>query len=191
MSLQGIVHIAQQTFKRFLKPGDIAVDATVGAGYDTLFLARTVGKTGHVYGFDVQEEALTRARANIEKDGVVTPITLFCQGHETMKEALPEEVHGKIKAFSFNLGYLPASESPVTTEAKTSLPAIQAAMEIMHPKGVIAIAIYSGHAQGKIEQDEIKAWAASVPYPDFRIASYEFINKDQNQETLLLMERAR
>lgn len=191
MSLQGIVHLAQQTMQRFLKPGDIAVDATVGAGYDTLFLAKAVSPQGHVYGFDVQDEALGRAKATLTKTNLMDRVTLFNAGHETMARHLPAETHGTIKAFSFNLGYLPASDSPVTTLADTSLAAIETAMELLHRRGVISIAIYSGHPQGQIEQQRLKAWAAAIPYDKFRIASYEFTNKARNQETLLLMEHAR
>jgi len=191
MSLQGIVHIAQQTIQRFLKPGDIAVDATVGAGYDTLFLTKTVGPKGHVYGFDIQDEALARATATLTKADLMDGVTLFNTGHETMADHLPPETHGSIKAFSFNLGFLPASASPVTTLADTSLAAIETAMELLHRRGIISIAIYGGHPQGQIEQQRLKAWAANVPFDEFRIASYEFTNKSRNQETLLLMERAR
>ena len=191
MSLQGIVNVAQQTMQRFLNPGDVAVDATVGAGYDALFLAKAVGPKGHVYGFDVQKEALARAEATLRGGDVMDRVTLFHSGHEKMAQHLPAETHGAIKAISFNLGYLPASDSTVTTLADTSLAAIEAAMEILHNRGVISIAIYGGHPQGQIEQQRIKAWAATVPYDAFRIASYEFTNKARNQETLLLMERAK
>ncbi|SCY82767.1 tRNA (mnm(5)s(2)U34)-methyltransferase [Desulfoluna spongiiphila] len=191
MSLQGIVHIAQQTMQRFLNPGDIAIDATVGAGYDASFLARSVGPTGHVYGFDVQKEALDRATGNLSNAGLMDRVTLFNAGHETMADHLPPEIHGTVKAVSFNLGYLPASESPVTTLVDTSLAAIKTAMALLHRRGVISIAIYGGHPQGQVEQHRLKAWAAHVPYDEFRIASYEFTNKARNQETLLLMERAK
>lgn len=191
MSLQGIVHVAQQTMQRFIKPGDLVVDATVGAGYDTLFLAKAVGPTGHVYGFDVQAEALERASVTLTQAGLTDRVTLFHAGHETMADRLPPETHGALKAVSFNLGFLPGSDSPVTTQADTSLAAIETAMALLHRRGVISIAIYGGHPQGQIEQQRLKTWAAAVPYDTFRIASYEFINKARNQETLLLMERAK
>ena len=41
-----------------LSEGDVAVDFTMGNGNDTLFLSRTVGESGRVYAFDIQEEAL-------------------------------------------------------------------------------------------------------------------------------------
>jgi len=37
--------------------GALAVDATVGNGYDTQFLAHRVGSNGTVLGFDVQKAA--------------------------------------------------------------------------------------------------------------------------------------
>ena len=41
-----------------LGEGDTAVDFTMGNGYDTEFLSRTVGETGHVYAFDIQKQAV-------------------------------------------------------------------------------------------------------------------------------------
>ena len=38
-----------------LKEGDVAVDFTMGNGYDTEFLSKTVGESGHVYAFDIQK----------------------------------------------------------------------------------------------------------------------------------------
>ena len=43
---------------KHLGEGDIAVDFTMGNGYDTEFLCRTVGPTGHVYAFDIQAQAV-------------------------------------------------------------------------------------------------------------------------------------
>lgn len=43
-----------------LKPGDRAVDGTVGNGWDTLKLCELVGPAGKGYGFDIQEEAVLK-----------------------------------------------------------------------------------------------------------------------------------
>ena len=53
-----------------MTPGDRAVDATVGNGHDTVFLARAVGEHGKVYGFDIQSGALTRTRRALESSGL-------------------------------------------------------------------------------------------------------------------------
>lgn len=189
MALHGVVHTARLAVERHLNPGDIAVDATVGAGFDTLFMARAVGPAGRVYGFDIQDEALERARATLCQGEVMERVTLFKAGHERMPEFLPEEIYGKIKAITFNLGYLPGSDQQVTTTAETSLAAIETAMELVHPRGIVSVAIYSGHPQGENEKRALKEWAAGIPYDRFRIARYEFINKSSNQEVLLLIEK--
>ena len=38
--------------------GDYAVDATLGNGHDTCFLAEIVGDSGKVFGFDIQKKRL-------------------------------------------------------------------------------------------------------------------------------------
>ncbi|MBC7032591.1 SAM-dependent methyltransferase, partial [Salmonella enterica subsp. enterica serovar Enteritidis] len=41
-----------------VNPGDHVIDATVGNGHDTVYLAKLVGTTGHVDGFDIQSAAI-------------------------------------------------------------------------------------------------------------------------------------
>ena len=45
-----------------LHEGDVAVDFTMGNGHDTEFLSKTVGESGHVYAFDIQQAAVDEAR---------------------------------------------------------------------------------------------------------------------------------
>ena len=189
MAIDGIVTQARKAVKRHLEPGDVAVDATVGAGFDTLFMARQVGESGQVYGFDVQDEALDKARWRFAEEGVAERVTLFRRGHEDMAASLPPELHGQVKALMFNLGWLPGGDETITTRFETSRVAIEQALELVHPRGIVTVAIYSGHPAGQIEARELKVWAREVDYRRFRILSYEFINKTTNQETLLLIER--
>ena len=53
-----LLDLHKQFILTHLKEGDIAVDFTMGNGYDTEFLARTVGMSGHVYAFDIQQAAV-------------------------------------------------------------------------------------------------------------------------------------
>ena len=53
-----------------LKPGDTAVDYTMGNGHDTAFLSETVGESGKVFAFDIQLAAMESTRKNLEKWGV-------------------------------------------------------------------------------------------------------------------------
>lgn len=53
-----------------LRPGEVVLDLGSGAGLDALLSARQVGPTGTVYGLDMTDEMLERARANLTAAGV-------------------------------------------------------------------------------------------------------------------------
>ena len=44
----------QAAWAGFVRTGDVVVDATCGNGLDSLWLARTVGRSGKLYAFDIQ-----------------------------------------------------------------------------------------------------------------------------------------
>ena len=73
--LKNARHLAARYMEEILRPGDIAVDATMGNGKDTQFLCELVGETGRVYAFDVQEEALERTAARLGAAHIVTTRT--------------------------------------------------------------------------------------------------------------------
>jgi SAM-dependent methyltransferase len=52
-----------------LKPGEIVVDLGSGAGFDAFIAAGKVGPTGKVYGVDMTDEMLAKARANAARGG--------------------------------------------------------------------------------------------------------------------------
>ena len=152
-----------------LKEGEVAVDFTMGNGNDTLFLSKAVGKTGKVYAFDIQEDALVSTRAHLEEQGAFENYTLICASHHRVKEFVKEP----IKAGMFNLGYLPRSgRKAVTTMRETTLPAVEAAIELLLPDGVLIVAIYPGHEEGALEGDALREYFKSLSR--FRICASEF-----------------
>lgn len=56
--LTKITDINKLYLEKVINKGDIVVDATMGNGYDTKYLAEKVGEEGFVYSFDIQETAL-------------------------------------------------------------------------------------------------------------------------------------
>lgn len=130
-----------------LHEGDVAVDFTMGNGHDTEFLSKTVGENGHVYAFDVQQMALDSTSKNLKDAGCPDNYTLILDSHHNVKKY----VNTPIKAGMFNLGYLPGSDKSVTTMRKTTLPAIEAAIELMDRDAIILVAVYPGHAEGEAE----------------------------------------
>jgi len=153
--------LTQQAHERltsYLSPGDTAVDATVGNGHDTLFLARQVGPEGQVIGLDIQDAALRVARSRLEQAGVAAQVKLLQEGHERLDQVLPEAMKGQVKAVMFNLGYLPGSDQRIVTRADTTLYALAAALDVLHPQGCISLLVYRGHQGGEEEYQAILQW---------------------------------
>lgn len=53
-----------------IEKGDTVVDATMGKGHDTLFLARLVGEQGQVIAFDIQKSALDHTAKRLQEAGI-------------------------------------------------------------------------------------------------------------------------
>ena len=152
-----------------LGEGDVAVDFTMGNGNDTLFLSKTVGASGKVYAFDIQEEALDSTRTHLNLNGAPENYTLICASHHRVKEFVKEP----IKAGMFNLGYLPRSgKKAVTTLRETTMPAVEAAIDLLLPDGALIIAIYPGHEEGALEGEMLREYFSSLSR--FRICASEF-----------------
>ena len=152
-----------------LRPGETAVDFTMGNGGDTLFLSKAVGESGRVYAFDIQEDALTSTRAHLEANGAPENYTLICASHHRVKEFVTEP----IKAGMFNLGYLPRSgRKHVTTLRETTMPAVEAAIDLLAPDGVLIVAIYPGHEEGALEGEMLREYFKTLSR--FRICASEF-----------------
>ena len=65
MKLERVLPFARSLLQTAVKEGDYAVDATLGNGHDTCFLAEIVGNNGKVFGFDIQkaiESSTTRLK---------------------------------------------------------------------------------------------------------------------------------
>lgn len=53
-----------------LKDGEVVLDLGCGAGLDLYFYAKTVGEKGKVYGLDISEDMVNKARGNMEAVGI-------------------------------------------------------------------------------------------------------------------------
>ena len=169
MAMVDLVGLHKYFIMEHLREGDVAVDFTMGNGNDTLFLSKAVGKSGKVYAFDIQEDALTSTRAHLEANGAPENYTLICASHHRVKEFVTEP----IKAGMFNLGYLPRSgRKAVTTMRETTMPAVEAALELLAPDGVLIVAIYPGHEEGALEGEMLREYFSGLSR--FRICPSEF-----------------
>ncbi len=192
MGFLSVLSQAQRWVKERAGPGDCVVDATAGNGSDTLFLARTVGPRGRVFAFDVQAEALESTRRRLSGDpdaGTLAPVELQLAGHETMEAALPAELHGRVAAVMFNLGYLPGASSPLITLTGTTLAALEAAARLLRAGGALTAVVYPGHEGGKDEADAVEAWAAGLPQTVAQAVVYRFPQKPASPYLIALDKR--
>ena len=174
--LPSAVGWAQLLMADRLKKGDAAVDATAGNGHDTLFLSRLVGEYGCIWAFDLQEAAVAETKRRLNEAGVSNAHVIHA-GHETMRDHLPAEWHGKINAIMFNLGYLPGSDKTVITQTTTTLQALSVALEMLAPSGLLTVAVYPGHEGGSDEQRAITEWASALPSRAFEVQLFRPINR--------------
>lgn len=170
-----------------LYPGARAVDATMGNGGDTCRLCDLVGEAGRVYAFDIQPEAVARTRAALEARGLVDRATLFCVGHERMAEFVTEPVDAVV----FNLGWLPGARHGVTTRVETTLRAVDAALSLIKPDGLMTVCVYPGHDEGARELIALNAWAAALDPRSFDAMIKRYVNQPNDPPQLIAVRRVR
>jgi len=158
-----LVHLAQQILASHLQPGNVVVDATVGNGHDTAFLAQCVGEQGRVFGFDIQSTALEKTLQRLQQQCPQVPVQLFQAGHEQMVQHIPQSYHGQVKAVVFNLGYLPGANHAVITQAQTTRLALEQSVKLLSREGIISIMVYPGHPGGAEETNEVSQWVQTLP----------------------------
>lgn len=162
-----LVSKAHSLVKQCLYPGALAIDATVGNGYDTLFLAEQVGASGRVFGFDIQQTALDTTCSRLDQVNLSECLTLFLASHALMAEKIPVSHHGKISAIMFNLGYLPGGDKTIMTLTNSTIPALNSACQLLSSGGIITVLAYPGHAGGDIETGQVKGWCGQLDRKQF------------------------
>ncbi|GIL98242.1 hypothetical protein Vretimale_3650 [Volvox reticuliferus] len=181
---------AQAVWAQVLQPGDTAVDATCGNGHDTLFLAQAIGPNGHVYGFDIQDAAISSTRERLESHmaaGCRPRITLHQACHSRLQELCGS---GLARVVAFNLGYLPgAGDKTVITATQSTLAAVEAALEVVMPGGVISILAYVGHPGGHEEYEAVKRLVSELS-PSYWVSSEtKLLNRPTAPILMLLWRR--
>lgn len=177
--------MAHRLLEEILEPGDRCIDATVGNGHDTAFLARAVGERGRVFGFDVQPEAIESTRTRLESEELAERATLFQECHSR----IGDWIEGEVKAVMFNLGYLPGGDKERITRPDTTLAAIETASGLLASGGRMTLVVYPGHAGGDIEAEAVERWAGARDQETFGVAAYRFLNQANSPPFLIVISK--
>lgn len=116
---------------------DVAIDATVGNGYDTLFLAKYYKK---VIAVDIQELAVKRSK---EKCRDLKNVNIYLEDFNNIDK------FNYANLIVFNLGFLPGSNKKIKTQDYSSNKAILKAFSILD--GMLLVACYIQHEGGYLE----------------------------------------
>ena len=169
MNTLDVVH---DFLQRQVKTGAFCIDATAGKGRDTALLCRLAGPEGRVLAFDVQEEAVAQTRALLDAEGLTAEVVL--DSHANMaRYAAPESVD----CIVFNFGRLPGGDPKIFTTAASSLPAIDAGLNLLRSGGVMALALYYGKENGYDEKNAILAHLKSLNDRLFTVLACDWLNR--------------
>lgn len=183
--LKNALKLSHDYMDQLVQEGDSVVDATVGNGKDTLFLASLVGSSGKVYGFDVVELAIERTREKLLCAGLAERVVLIHDGHEQLQKY----VKVPIRYAAFNLGYLPGGDKSVTTKTKTTLSAVSSALELLQSGGICSICVYPGHEEGDEELRSLSSWLQSLDYKKFGVIHRAFVNQPKRPPELFVIQK--
>ncbi len=185
MALLDIWPFTHELLRQHIRVGDTVMDGTAGNGYDTAFLAQCVGESGRVVAFDIQSAAIEATQNRLLQLGLADRVQLIQDGHQYAAQYISQPLSAAV----FNFGYLPRGDKSITTQAKTSVAAVQAALDALQAQGIVCAVLYHGHAAGKPEMQALLDYASSLPHNRFRVLRYEFINKQNCPPILLAIEK--
>ena len=184
--LRGTTALAHLFLREVVRPGDRVVDATCGNGHDTLFLAQLVGSGGKVWGFDIQEKAITATAASLEGAGCREWVELCHIGHEQ----LTTFVSGPVAVVVFNLGYLPGGDKGCVTRSGGTVAALGQALKLLASGGRICISLYTGHPGGMEEAEAVENWSAGLSPREYHVWCSRQMNRSSGAPYLIMVEKA-
>lgn len=162
-----LTEMAHQLIEEQLVADANVIDATVGNGHDTLFLARAVGQKGRVFGFDIQPQALLNTWQRLQQHNLEKQVSLIQASHADMQHYIPQNLQGRIAAIMFNLGYLPGADKQLTTQMASTLRALEAGCGLLKAHGIMTVTVYPGHIGGDDEAQAVTRWFQQLPQDTF------------------------
>lgn len=180
-----ITTVVHRIIEEAVQEGSIVLDGTVGNGNDALYLAHRVGKTGKVYGFDIQEKAIESTKKKLMKEKVAERVELILDTHTKIQEYVKEELNLAI----FNLGYLPNSDKKIITKAESTIDAILQSLDLLKNGGILAITSYYGHEGGREEKDAVEEVVKKLDSKRYNVAKVNFLNRPNNPPIIYMIEK--
>lgn len=173
----GISNIAHNIINTYCEGREVAVDCTLGNGFDCDFLSERFSK---VYAFDIQKEAVERYSQKNKLN-----VLLIEDSHDNLDSYISEG----IDVAMYNLGFLPGGDKSITTKSESSVKSIEKSLELLKSGGFITIAVYTGHEEGQRESEAIHKFVTTLPKSIFGVMIHSFANRDSKAPYLIIIEK--
>ncbi len=175
---QSHLDLAHHFWKRLLKPGDAAIDATCGNGHDSLLLAELI-QGGELHCIDIQRQAIETTRQKLK---IFIGSVYFHHGsHAVLPEVSP-------KIIVYNLGYLPGGDKNKTTQTESTLSSLKQAARILAPGGLISITCYPGHEEGAREKEALLPILSAFSKKEFAITTFRWENRKKSPSLVFIQK---
>jgi len=174
MKKSKIVKLSHDLLASLVKKNDIIIDATLGNGYDSLFISELVKE---IIAFDIQEQAIINSKETL-KD--VLNVSYILDSHEHYQKYV-KNYHGVI----FNLGYLPTGDKQITTTSKTTIDTLYK-MILDNLARFILVVVYPRHPEGQIESRDLLEFIKYIPNYSVKLINYD---EHSIQDYIILLKK--
>lgn len=189
MNLTTLTHrLIDEHFNEKKHPIGLAIDATCGNGFDSLFLAQ---RAKRLLCFDIQTTAIEITRKCLATKSFSCVVDLFQRSHSELVTTLKEKklTHG-IDIVMFNLGFLPQSNNlDITTKEATTVAAIKQSIQYLSNQGIITILCYRGDKNDPNEFIAIHNLIKSLSKTEWLCQQFDSAKATQTTPVLLLIKR--
>ena len=174
MKKSKIVKLSHDLLASLVKKNDIIIDATLGNGYDSLFISELAKE---IIAFDIQERAIINSKETL-KD--VLNVSYILDSHEHYQKYV-KNYHGVI----FNLGYLPTGDKQITTTSKTTIDTLYK-MILDNLTRFILVVVYPRHLEGQIESRDLLEFIKYIPNYSVKLINYD---EHSIQDYIILLKK--
>ncbi len=184
VNIYNIVQYYHFLISEFLTEDCIAVDCTCGNGNDSLYLCNAMKGKGFLYAFDIQEEAIQNTKELLNKTCEFNNYSVIHDSHVNVDRYISE----KVQLAVYNLGYLPESKSGLSTNPRTTIPALEKMIKQLKLKGYILIAAYTGHDKG-LERNDIFEYLEKLDDRLYKVINHRIININNYPPELFIIQK--
>lgn len=188
ININNAVQFQHLLWDHIMQEAHVVVDATCGNGHDLLYLAEHANDGCHLYGIDIQSDAIAKSQELLRhtlKDRRIS-ITFIQGSHElAIEEQISED---SIDLLIFNLGYLPGGNHSIITTCEKTIQALENAIPKLSKQGIITLVVYPGTASGKNEQLCLEEFLSGLDQSKHNVCHWKPLNQRNNPPELYMIQ---